>query len=423
MASRSRIASLHEQALVGALVVQVGQHYLAAENRFQALQALVGENTNLIGEVLFKLRDLIGLDLLGALVLLLSLAGEDADVNHRAFDSRRAGERSIANVAGLLAEDGAKQLLFRGQLRLALRSHLADENVVVLDLGADADDAALVKIAQRMLADVGDITGDLFRSQLGVARLDLELLDVHGGVVVLTHQLFRDQDRVLEVVTAPRHEADKHVASEAELALLRAGTVGDHLSLHHAVALTDDRLLVDAGVLVRPLELDELIDVRTNLTRKLRGMVLTFNADDDALGVDRIDDAVAAGQDDGARVASGHAFHAGSDKRSFGNKQRNRLALHVRAHQRAVRVVVLKEGHERCGNRDELLRADVHVVDFIAIHEHEVALTAGIHQLFGDVALLVEVDVRLRDGVAIFFPRREIEARRARTRSPASCPS
>ena len=133
--------ALGEQLLVGALVVQVGQNFLAAENRFETLQALVGENADLVGEVALELLDLLRLDLLGALVLLLTLAGEDADVDDRALDSRRAGERGIANIAGLLAEDGAEQLLFRRELGLALGRDLADEDVVVADLGADADDA------------------------------------------------------------------------------------------------------------------------------------------------------------------------------------------------------------------------------------------------------------------------------------------
>ena len=84
--------------------------------------------------------------------------------------------------------------------------------------------------------------------------------------------------------------------------------------LRHAVAVADDGLLVDAGVLVGALELGELIDVRADLARELGGVVLAFDTDDDALGVDRIDDAVALGQDDGAGVAGGDAFHAGADE-------------------------------------------------------------------------------------------------------------
>ena len=124
----------------------------------------------------------------------------------------------------------------------------------------------------------------------------------------------------------------------------------------HAVALANDRLLVDAGVLVGALELDELVDVRTNLARQLRRMVLAFDAHDDAFGVDRIHDAIALGQDHSAGVARGNAFHAGADQRSLGHQQRNGLALHVGAHQRAVGVVMLQEGHQRRGDRDKLLR-------------------------------------------------------------------
>src|SRR6185437_15177218 len=143
--------------------------------------------------------------------------------------------------------------------------------VVVADLRADADDARLVEVTQSVLADVGNIARDLFRPELGVAGFDLELLDVDRGVIVLADQLLRDEDRVLEVVTAPRHEGYQHVASKSEFALLRAGTVGDDLTLDDAVALADDRLLVDTGVLIGTLELGELIDVRSNLTRELRG--------------------------------------------------------------------------------------------------------------------------------------------------------
>jgi hypothetical protein len=171
-----------------------------------------------------------------------------------------------------------------------------------------------------VLADVGDIARDLFRPELGVARFDLELLDVDGGVVVLANQFFGDQDGIFEVVTAPGHEGDQDVAAEAEFALLGAWTVGDDLAFEDAVAMTNDRLLVDAGVLVGALELGELIDVRADLARELRGVMLAFDADDNALGVDRIDDAVALGQDDGAGVAGGDALHAGADEGSFSDE-------------------------------------------------------------------------------------------------------
>src|SRR6202044_2133353 len=201
----------------------------------------------------------------------------------------------------------------------------------------------------------------------------------------------------------------QHIAPQAELALLRAGSVGNNLTLQNAVALTDDRFLIDAGVLVGPLEFDELVDVGPDLTRQLRGVVLTFDTDDDALGVDGIDNAIALGEDDGAGVAGGDAFHAGADQGRLRDEQRHGLALHVCAHECAVGVVVLEEGNQRGGDGDQLLGADVDVVDFAAVDEDEVALAARIDELFDDVAVLVELDVGLSDGVLVFFPRGEIE--------------
>ena len=141
-------------------------------------------------------------------------------------------------------------------------------------------------------------------------------------------------------------------------------------------------------------------------------MVLALHAHDDALGVDRIDDAVALGQDHGAGVARGDALHAGADEGSLADQQRHRLALHVGAHQRAVGVVMLQERDERCGDRDQLLGRDVDVVHVGLVDQHEVALAARIDDVLHDVALLVQLDVGLRDGVAVLFPRGEVEAER-----------
>ncbi len=194
--------------------------------------------------------------------------------------------------------------------------------------------------------------------------------------------------------------------------MIGARTVSDDLPLQHALALLDHRLLVDAGVLVRALELRELVNVAAHLTRQLRGMVFAFDAHDDALGVDRIDNAVAAGQNHCARVASGDAFHSRAHDRSLRAEQRHGLALHVRAHQRAVGVVVFEERHQRSGNGNQLLRADVDVVHFLAADQHKVAGLAGVDQFGDDAALVVEFHVGLCDGVAVLFPRGKIERER-----------
>jgi hypothetical protein len=67
---------------------------------------------------------------------------------------------------GLFAEDGAQQLFFRRHRAFALRRDLADQDVARLHFGADVDDARFVEVAQRFLADVRDVAGDLFRPSL-----------------------------------------------------------------------------------------------------------------------------------------------------------------------------------------------------------------------------------------------------------------
>ena len=94
----------------------------------------------------------------------------------------------------------------------------------------------------------------------------------------------------------------------------------------------------------------------------------TFDrADDDAVRVDPVDDAVALGDDGDAGVAGDDALHAGADQRRRGADERHRLALHVRAHERAVGVVVLEERDQRRGDRDQLVRRHVHQRDVLGL--------------------------------------------------------
>ena len=239
------------------------------------------ENADLVLQVLLHHVELFLLDRLGPVVLLDALAREDLDADDDPLDARRADEGGVAHVAGLFAEDRAEELLFRRELRLALGRDLADQDVARLDRGADPDDAAVVEVGEVAFRHVRDVAGDLLGSQLRVARLDLELLDVDRGVVVLADQLLADENRVLEVVAAPRHERDEHVAPERQFAELRARPVGEDLSLLHLLADTHDRLLADAGVLVRPLELGQRVDVRAHF---LAGLVAfrRLDAHDDA---------------------------------------------------------------------------------------------------------------------------------------------
>ena len=120
------------------------------------------------------------------------LARERHDVDDDAALAVGHLQRGVADLARLLLEDRADQLLLGGQLGLALRRDLADEQVARADLGADADDAAVVEVAQRLLRAVRDVAGDLLVAELRRAGVDLVLLDVdRGELVVLDEALAR----------------------------------------------------------------------------------------------------------------------------------------------------------------------------------------------------------------------------------------
>ena len=191
------------------------------------------------------------------LEVVVELAPELADLDDLAALAVRQAQRAVLHLARLLAEDRAQQSLLRRQLGLALGRDLADEDVAGVDLGADVDDAVLVEVLEGLLADVRDVARDLLGPELGVARLDLVLLDVDAGEQVVAHEAVADDDRVLVVAALPAHERHEDVPAERELAVARRRAVGDRLAGVDPLAEVDDRALVDARALVGAHELLE----------------------------------------------------------------------------------------------------------------------------------------------------------------------
>src|SRR5690606_17848540 len=148
---------------------------------------------------------------------------------------------------------------------------------------------------QSLFGDVGDVARDLLGPQLGVAGHHFVFLDMDRGEDVLHGDLFAEQDGVLEVVAVPGHEGDEHVAPESQITQIGRGTVGDDVPGLDVVADNHQRALVDAGRLVRALELHQVVDVDARLAR----VGLFGGPDDDAGRVHLVDNALALGDDRG----------------------------------------------------------------------------------------------------------------------------
>ena len=147
------------------------------------------EDRELVVAVLGEPLDLLALDRLGALVLVDAVPVEHAHFHDRPLHARGHAERGVAHVGGLLAEDGAQELLLRRHRAFALRRDLAAQDVAGLHFGADVDDAGLVEVLQRFFRNVRDVARDLLGPELGVAGHHLEFLDVDRGEHVLLDDL------------------------------------------------------------------------------------------------------------------------------------------------------------------------------------------------------------------------------------------
>src|SRR6266508_2628928 len=120
--------------------------------------------------------------------IVAGLARERLHVDDDAALAVRNLQRGVADLARLLLEDRADQLLLRGQLGLTLRRDLPDQQVARPDLGTDAHDAAVVEVAERLLTPVRNVARDLLVAELRGARVDLVLVDVDRAEDVLLDQ-------------------------------------------------------------------------------------------------------------------------------------------------------------------------------------------------------------------------------------------
>jgi len=194
------------------------------------------------------------------LVILLGIAIKHPDVDHLAVHAVRHAQRGVLYFAGLLTEDRPKQALFRAQLGLTSRRNLANENVIWMNLGANADNAVLIEIRQALLADIRDVSRDLFGTQLGIAGIALVLLNVDRRVHVIPHEPLTQQNGILKVAAVPWHEGHHDVLAKSQFAFIGGRGVSNNLLRLHPIASVDNRPLVDAGVLVRPHEFSQAVD-------------------------------------------------------------------------------------------------------------------------------------------------------------------
>ncbi len=370
----------------------------------QTFERCAFNNAELFVQVLADLVELALLDGQRTSITLNAITSEDLNVDNGAFGTGRHAQGRVFNVACFFTEDRTQQLLFRGQLGLAFRSDLTYQDVACADFSAYINDTSFIQLVQCCLTHVRDVGSDLFRPELGITRHTGQFLNVDRGEAVFLNNTLGQADGVFEVEAVPRHERDAHVLTQRQFTHIGGRAVSHDVATLNAVTLAHQRTLVDAGILVRTCVFGQVVDVDTGFA------CLNFvicNTNHDTAGVYRVDHAATTGHDANTGVTRNVALHASTNQRLVSAQCWDSLTLHVRTHQRTVGVVVLKERDQRCRDRYNLLRRNIHQGDVFRRLDGELVQVTNSNQLVNQDLLVVHCGRSLGNDVICFLNSRE----------------
>ena len=156
---------------------------------------------------------------------------------------------------------------------------------------------------------------------------------MNRGKHVLPHQPLAEQNCVFKVVAAPRHERDKNVPSESQIAPVNRRPVRQDLATLYLLADRHNRLLRDTGVLIGSFKFHEIVGIETDLVFfAARLFSLEVGLDDDPGGIHALHGACPLGQDHVSGIPCHDGLHPRPHQGGLGLDQGDGLALHVRAH-------------------------------------------------------------------------------------------
>ena len=159
---------------------------------------------------------------------------------------------------------------------------------------------------------------------------------------ILFNEPLRDKDGILKVVTIPGHERDQHVLAKRKFAQAGRSAICKHIATGNFIAAVHQGTLVHASVLVGTRVLRQVVNIDTRLSNS---SLIIVNAHDYTPGIHRVDHTATFRNYRHTRVNGDPSFHTGTHKRGISTQRRHCLALHVRTHECAVSIIMLKEWH------------------------------------------------------------------------------
>ena len=143
-----------------------------------------------------------------------------------------------------------KQSFLGGNVGFTLGGNFAYKNVARMYFRTYADNTLFVKIAAHILAHVGYIVGNLFRTQFGIPRLAFIFFTMNGGEDIVPCKSLGNKHSVLVVVAVPRGKAYYNVAPERKFAVGGGRTVGKSGLIFNPLPLAYYGNLIYTGALV-----------------------------------------------------------------------------------------------------------------------------------------------------------------------------
>ena len=363
------------------------------------------EDLQFFRQVFLRLLQLHLFDFQRTFVFFYAIASKDLNVDNRTGNTVWYAQRRVFNVRRFLTEDRTQQFLFWRQLGFTFRRYLTNQNVAAGHFRTDVNDTGFIQFRERSFTHVRDISGDLFRPQLGVTGHTGQFLNVDGGETVFLDNTLGNEDGVFEVVAVPRHERYAHVLAQRQFTEIGGRTVSQHVAALNRLTQRNTRHLVDTGVLVRAGVFGQVVDVDACFAR----VHLVFvNFDNDTGRIHVLNSTATFSNRSYTGVNGNSTFHTGTNQRLISAQSRNRLTLHVRTHQCTVGVIVFQERDQGRTDGNHLLSGNVHVVDLVAAEQAGFAFATAGNQIFYKVAFVIQVGVRLSDNVVTFFDSRQV---------------
>ncbi len=187
------------------------------------------------------------------------LSCEYSGLNDDTIFTVRNLQGCIAHFSRLLTKDRTKKPFLGCQFRLALRRHLAYQNISGTDLGAYADDSTLIQIFKCIFAHAGNILCDLLRSELCITGFRLILFDMNRCINIILNQSLTDQNGILVIVAFPLDKSNERILSERKFSTRGGRTVRDNFAGFYMHILIYNRTLVITVALVASHEFRQMV--------------------------------------------------------------------------------------------------------------------------------------------------------------------